>query len=231
MSLLQGGLKSKAKDQKVINPRILAIAHSLISTERPQSFVSPLLLPITGCTHQNFASKQMINVLSNLSFSENYSELKRLHSAISVGGVPPCNLTGFTQFIFDNADFNIATLTGHGTFHSLRVLACATTAGIPMHPQLKRSSKVQSCQNSRKFGSIPVRRYTKRAKAELGTITVSPLELGDIEISTHKKATEMDFLWLASYGKELLSPVPSWNGLMQVAVQGNDFPLSFPLST
>ena len=30
---------------------------------------------------------------------------------------PSYNLNGFTQFVFDNADFNVATLTGHNTFH------------------------------------------------------------------------------------------------------------------
>ena len=57
--------------------------------------------------HQKFASKQMINVLSSLSFCENYTELKRLHSAISAAEVPPYDMSGFTQFMFDNADFNI----------------------------------------------------------------------------------------------------------------------------
>ena len=33
---------------------------------------------------------------------------------------------GFVQFIFDNADFNIATLTGHEMFHSLGTIACTT---------------------------------------------------------------------------------------------------------
>ena len=165
----------------------------------------------------------MINILSSLSFCENYTELKRLHSAISAAEVSPYDMSGFTQFIFDYADFIITTLTGHGTFHSLGGLVCATPVGTPVHPQLKRPTKVPSCQSSRKSGSVPIQRYNKRAKAGLATITVTPLQLEDIEIGALKKPKSMDLLWLASFGKELVPSVPNWNGFMQVAVLGEVF--------
>ena len=93
LRFLQGILNTKAKDQKVISRRVSAIAHSLISAARPRSFVSPLLLSIAVYIHQNFASKQMIKILSSLSFSENYNEL-RLHLAMSDEKVPAYDLTG-----------------------------------------------------------------------------------------------------------------------------------------
>ena len=30
---------------------------------------------------------------------------------------------GFLQYVFDNADFNIRTIDGHGTFHSMGVFS------------------------------------------------------------------------------------------------------------
>ena len=41
---------------------------------------------------------------------------------------------GFTQFVLDNADFNVATLTGHNTFHSMGGIACVTPPGSITHP-------------------------------------------------------------------------------------------------
>ena len=124
LRLLQGLVSSKSKNQKVINRRITTIAHSIISAARMRSFISPLLLAITSYIHQLTASKQIIDVLSSLGISESYGELRRLQNAVASRGIPSYDSTAFTSFISDNADFQIATLTGHGTFHSLGLMVC-----------------------------------------------------------------------------------------------------------
>ena len=86
-----------------------------------------------------------------------------LQSAISSREVPLYDLKDFAQFIFDNADFNIATLTGHGTIHSLGGLTCVTPAGTPDYPQLNIYPKTSLHQRSGKCGSIPIQKYTKRS--------------------------------------------------------------------
>ena len=58
---------------------------------------------------------------------------------------------------------------------------------------------------------IPIQRYIKRDKVRLGTNSILPLELEDIKIVALKKASAWDNLWLASFGKELCTPVPMWN--------------------
>ena len=119
LRLLQGLVSSKSKDQKVINRRITTIAHSIISAARMRSFISPLLLAIPSYIHQLTAPRQIIDVLSSLGISESYGELRRLQNALPSQSIPSYDSTAFTRFIFNNADFQIATVTGHGTFHSL----------------------------------------------------------------------------------------------------------------
>ena len=126
LRLLRGIVSFKSKDQKVINRRITTISHSIISAARMRSFVSPLLLALTSYVHQLTGSWQIIDVLSGLGISESYGELRRLQGALDSEGIPSYKTTGFTNFIFDNADFHIATLTGHGTFHSLGGLMACT---------------------------------------------------------------------------------------------------------
>ena len=126
---LRGITKTKSDIQQVSNRQICSIGHALISAARPRSFISSLLLDITTYINQNFASKELINILSSLSFSESYKELKKLHDAILSPGKPSFDRSGFVQFVFDNADFNISTLTGHGTFHSYLLIK---TKHLPM---------------------------------------------------------------------------------------------------
>ena len=51
-----------------------------------------------------------------------YEEARRYQWSALFGTSPfPDNDDAFVQFIFDNADHNIKSLDGHGTFHSTGV--------------------------------------------------------------------------------------------------------------
>ena len=93
------------KNSAVVTRRCTAIAHFVIATCRPRSFISPLLLAIS------------------------YEEVQRLENGMISAGEPSYGLECFTQFVFDNADFNVATLTGHNTFHAMGGIACVTPPG------------------------------------------------------------------------------------------------------
>ena len=60
----------------------------------------------------------MIDILSSISFANDYKDVQRLENGMISAGEPSYGLESFTQFVFDNADFNVATLTGHNTFHA-----------------------------------------------------------------------------------------------------------------
>ena len=63
--------------------------------------------------HRKHESKELIDILSSLGFACNYSEVCRLNAAFINEEKTEYPFDGFTQFVFDNADFNVATLTGH----------------------------------------------------------------------------------------------------------------------
>ena len=57
-----------------------------------------------------------------------------------------------------------------------------------------------------------IKRYTKRAKLGLSSITAEPIEVQYEEFirnQGHVTARVMDLLWISNFGRELSSPVPS----------------------
>ena len=60
----------------------------------------------------------MRDILSSISFADDYKEVQRLENGMISAGEPSYGLESFTQFVFNNADVNVATLTGHNTFHA-----------------------------------------------------------------------------------------------------------------
>ena len=213
LRLLQSLVSSKSKDQKVISRRITTIAHSIISAARMLSFISPLLLAIISYTHQLTASRQIIDVLSCLGISESYGELRRLQNALASQGIP------------SYADFQIATLTGHGTFHSLGGLMVCTPPVSSDPKTLKRSVEIPKANDSRASCSLDVQSYTKTNKIGLSSINVEALELKfalsfRLHSDVANKAMMLDFVWLTSFGRVLAPPITSWSGFMQVVIRG-----------
>ena len=115
------------KNSAVVTRRCTAIAHFVIATCRSRSFISPLLLAISVFLHRKYAPREMIDILSCISFAD--EEVQRLENGMISAGEPSYGLECFTQFVFDNADFNVATLTGHNTFHAMGGIACVTPPG------------------------------------------------------------------------------------------------------
>lgn len=123
LRLLQCVIKGSVDAPSSTDRKITAIAHSIISACRPRSYISPILLSIATYLHRKYASREVIDILSGLSFSCSYKEIQRLNNSFLDGSEPSYELSGFTQYIFDNADFNVATLTGHNTFHTMGGIA------------------------------------------------------------------------------------------------------------
>lgn len=91
--------------------------------------------------HCRYASRELIDILSSLSFADDYKEVQRFEHAL-MSGEPSYHLDGFTQFVFDNADFSVATVTGHNTFHSTGGIACVTPPETTDIPPIKREVNV-----------------------------------------------------------------------------------------
>ena len=218
---LSAMIDPKGKNSVVAIRRITAIAHSIISACRPKSFVSPLLLAIAVYIHRKYASRELIDILSSISFSDDYKEVQRFESGLVSSGEPSYFLSCFTQFVFDNADFNVATLTGHNTFHTMGGIACVTPPGNVNKTPIKRNIKLPPAGEIGNFGNIPIKTYNKPAVPGLQSVIVEPLKISDKCL----QATNDDCIWLAGYVYKL-NPHVSWSGFMKVAVEKNEYETS-----
>ena len=220
--LMHGIIKSKSK-VKSNEKRCTSIAHAIISACRPRSFVSPILLSTAIYIHRRYASRELIDILNALGFSDDYREVRRFNSTF-IENEPSYNLTGFTQMVFDNADHNIATLTGHDTFHSMGGIACVTPPGEHQQNVIRRPITVPSASVIGSYGKVPIHTYRKPFVPGLKSINITALEITD-KTESVKLAERLDCFWRASY---ILKPAncPLWSGFMQIIYDGENSDMS-----
>lgn len=119
-------IKNKRGKQDGIERKCTAIAHSIISATRPRSFISPVLLGLAVYLFCKVATRNIVQAVSHLGFCSSHSEVSQFeHSAVKFWN-PDITTSSFSQFVFDNADFNINTRTGKDTFHAMGGIHCVT---------------------------------------------------------------------------------------------------------
>lgn len=215
-------LDPKGKNTGVLSRRCTAIAHSLISACRPRSFISPVLLAIALYIHRRYASRELIDILSSISFADDYKEVQRFENGMLSGNEPSYGLSGFTQFIFDNADFNVATLTGHNTFHAMGGIACVTPPATVEKSPVKRTIQLPPAEVVGTFGQIPIKTYSKPAVPGLQSVTVAPLQISD---SQGLQASSLDSIWMLGFMLDLKPCLP-WTGFMKTVLNSDEFQTS-----
>lgn len=110
-----------------------------------------------------YGSRRLIDVLSSLGFCSSYTEATLFEVSAIMRAPLSIDDNAFSQFVFDNADFNTLTLDGNDTFHAMGGIHCVTpkTAIAPdqIIPRLKQmpSSKVVGS-----FGNIALKTFVKK---------------------------------------------------------------------
>ena len=206
-------------DTPILERRKDSIAHALISMCKPRSFISPLLLSLGVYIHKKYASRELLDILSSLGFSENYSEVQRYeNSVLDFESDPLSNVEKFVQFVFDNADFNVNTVDGKNTIHVLGGIAAHT-------PQLKcsisdkqitRLKEIPKASSLEEIGTIPMKFMSKPDTQVTGLLSESVKDVSAalfISETKFKNAVNHDTLWLVS--QILNVSHPSWNSFMQ----------------
>ena len=214
--LLRGIIKSKGDANSTAERRCKAISHAIIAACRPRSFISPILLSIAVYIHRKYGSRELIDILSSLSFADDYKEVQRLTTAVLQSSTPEYDLGNFTQFVFDNADFNISTLTGHGTFHAMGGIACVTPPCASEYPILQRPKDSPSSEVTGMFSQLDIRQYRKPVEIRPTVIKkLFPHDNPDIPNLHLCKA--LNVLWQCSFTLGLQpSECPFWSGFMQI---------------
>ncbi|KAJ8892860.1 hypothetical protein PR048_005441 [Dryococelus australis] len=109
---------NKAKDLEKRKRKCISITHSIITAVPPQSFMSPILISRGLLLYRKYGSKNLINILSSLGFYSSYYEVQLLEMSTILHTHP--NMNGsFSQFMLDNADFNVCTIDGLNFLHAM----------------------------------------------------------------------------------------------------------------
>lgn len=159
--------KNKTQSQNVKwDNRVHFYSHSLISSVRPRSFISPLLLGLSSMMHKKYASKDLIESLSFLGLCSSYQETLLFEASILNDPQEYNYDNSFVQFVYDNADHNTNTIDGLNTFHSMGGIMCVTpSSSISSNKKIERLQKIPTSNYIGRFAYVDVntrsRNYAK----------------------------------------------------------------------
>ena len=155
----------------------LSINQCIVHASRPRSLITPIPFGLGVSVEKSFDSKSLLNVLSCLRFCISTDEVLRFKQSAVDHQHDSNQVTNennsLVQWVGDNVDHNLATLTGKGTFHCMRVISI-NSHGInhadKRIPYLKRFKSGLSSQGSIKI--IPYSRplTKKRNPAYFATL-------------------------------------------------------------
>ena len=161
----------------------------------------------------------MIDILSINSFADDYKEVQRLENGMISAGEPPFGLEGFTQFVFDNADFNVTTLTGHNTFHAMGGIACVTPPGKVEKCPVKCIILPPPADVVGTFGLIAIKTQSKPPITALKLVNIDPLQTSEknrLRLSAFNSVCMLGYLLI-------LTPCLPWSGFMKTVMKNDEF--------
>lgn len=205
--------------------QVISIAHAIIEASRPRCFLSKVLLGVGCFLKKKFSSRLLVDTLAAIGFSCSYSEVELLELSCISRKQPEVSPTGFSQWVADNADFNINTLDGRGSWHVMALIQCVTPKSSikkeePMHRQVQNRKSIHAGE----LGNIELIPYDYPPSAGLDHIKVEKLDM-DISTPIPILPTGIDLMWV--YGKWMCNnSVPGWNGFMEQVTEGLPFETS-----
>lgn len=214
-TFLEDVMMKNTKRVKETNRKCVAIGHAITSVVRPRTFLSSVLSSLSLLLYRRFASKHLINVLASLGFCSSYYEAQVLEMSCIANAKPVFKGGSFNQFVFDNADFNVCTIDGLNTFHSMGGIRCITPASsIEKGASIPRLMKMPTSSETGNIGVIPLETFQVK-RGGLRNVIVENLEVP--EEPTHPPPH--DTLWL--FAQKLRIRVPQWKGFMNTVTKGD----------
>ncbi|KAB0797138.1 hypothetical protein PPYR_08132 [Photinus pyralis] len=204
---------SSDKENLTTERKMVSLSNAIIAIIRPKSYISPVLLGLGIHLHRKFGSKDLLSILHALGFVSHYKSVmlyENTAAELSVNVSSP----SFIQFAFDNADFNIRTLDGFGTFHAMGGVMVVTPEKAmtidPLHKTPQNQLQVGQ------FGTAPIVAYHKPPILGLSKITVEKLCV--LKPESLRVSSLLNCLW--AYGQmNNFQPNSSWQGYMSAKIQ------------
>ena len=203
------------------NLRQESIAQCIVKAVSPKT-LPPLLFGLGIEVDHLYGSKWLSEELFRLGFSISYREITKYKQASATFKTIEeeikalTNHGGFTQFVADNVDHNIATLDGHGTFHGMGIIA-STVGGHQRTSEvkIKRPQNILSTADLlTKLKGIPIVPYDFPKSNGLSQILFKPrAEL--MYPFTLPSSITADSIWKAADLKLQSNRRPNWSGYMK----------------
>ena len=198
----------------------LSLSQCIIQAARPRSIIAPIPFGVSVNIDKSTGCKQLIQHFSRLGFSVTPDELYRFkQSAIDeldkdVNDYEEIS-NGFNQWVSDNVDHNIATLTGKGTFHGMGIIQVGKmqSGTFGRIPRKEKRAPAMSFIKSRGIEIVPYQKLGQTKQSKL--LPMSTLK-GIRSIEFDLKMSTYDFLWHASwFMSSPEQPRPNWSGFLQ----------------
>ena len=200
----------------------ISIGQCITQASRPRSVMCPIPFGIGVELEKTFGSKWLLNHLSRFGFSITSDEVLRYkESAIENADLTPTqnNDDEFTQWVADNVDHNLVTLTGKGTFHGMGIISVSSKAEI-RYTAVKRLKERKKTSSFVKDRGVQVEDYTGRSYNGLLRLKLKPIhEL----TSVNSLPPEISYnqVWqLNWFFGSPTNPRPNWAGFMQDVTSG-----------
>lgn len=197
-----------------------AIGHAIIAAGRPRSFKSLILLSTSVYLHRQFLTKDAVNLFARLGFSASYDEARTFELSTIVESRDRILDHSFSQYVFDNADFNSITLDGHNTMHVMGGIQIVSPSDAVLpSPPIQRLKEKPSAEEIAALTAVPIERTVQVSKSsDQQTIfrNVDSLILYVEPIG--ENLSPYDAAWL--FGKLYGVQISGWNGFMEKVTSG-----------
>lgn len=206
------------------NKRVATMAHCLITSARPRSFLSPILLGLSAMLHKKHGSRDTIDSLAYLGLCSSYEETLLFEASITKNPENnTCSEGTHIQYVFDNADHNTCTIDGKNTFHSMGGIAIATPAsGVMTKQEIPRLNKIPISVEIGSHSFTELKIFEKQHSTGLKSIIIEDV-FGDDEEKCFDISMP-DFIW--QYSKFSNAHSLGWNSFMEKMYKNSNYQTS-----
>lgn len=129
------------------------MSHCIITSLRPRSFLSPILLGLSSMIHKKYASKGLIDSLSNLGLCSSYKEALRFEASIIKD---PVNIVSRFSYTFHNT----CTIYGKNTFHAMGGIMVVTPASsVTSKKSISRLKQIPFSEEIGEIGFVKIETF------------------------------------------------------------------------
>ena len=190
------------------------LSNFIVSILQPRSYTSNLQLALGIYIYRKTGSRLIIDLLTKLGVCASYHNIQ-LHEASSIMDPPKMNIDdAFVQYVFDNTDHNVSTLSGRETFHCLGGIAVYTPEFEVTYEggskKCKSMPPASVLASQKTIGIVSCGVFNTQTLETIKFVDTKSLKLGNPPLLPPSYCT---YLW----AKTLKIPqISSWKGFLEV---------------